>query len=72
MFSHNTLEEEAKLAAVQRVWQSRRSTSALFEQPDETAELLSPCVSISLLAQPFYHISTFHYPLQFHIISFLS
>lgn len=46
MFSHNSLDEEAKLAAMQRVWQSRRSAStSFFEQPDEAAELLSPCVS---------------------------
>lgn len=43
MLAHTSAREEAKLAAMQRVWQGRRglSSTSIFEEVDETEDLLS-------------------------------
>lgn len=43
MLAHTSAQEEAKLAAMQRVWQGRRglSSTSIFEEVDETEDLLS-------------------------------
>lgn len=45
MLAHNiSVQEEAKLDAMQRIWQGRRglsTSSSLFEEIDETEDLLT-------------------------------